>query len=211
MEEDRGLAEQVFKRITSAYRVLSDARERKRYDLSLQRNEQYRESARDSESISLAEILAETDVYEHIFATDAMRELNATLQEIVSRNLIAEVGEQVVAVWPMTAAPAGNSHPGTFHAGAVVLTNVRLMLPFTYKWQECWRQTILPPSAELCFHRRLSYAATPATKSHLSWLVDFLAELIRRHCAPVCAISFSIRSCCFLHAEELSPVVLPRG
>jgi len=135
-EQDRNAAEQLFKRITAAYRTLSDPRERKRYDVSLARNEQYRESTSESSTVSLADILAEIDVYEHIFAGDYLEKMDQNLREIILKNLIAEVGEQIVGVWPMKEAPAGSTYKGSYTTGAVVLTNIRLLLPFTYSWEE---------------------------------------------------------------------------
>lgn len=56
--------------------------------------------------------------------------------EVVVENLIDGLGEQVVEVYPLTQAPLHSSHQGQFKSGAVVLTNLRVLMPFTYEWQE---------------------------------------------------------------------------
>lgn len=136
VEANRELAGEVFKRITVAYQTLSDPRERQRYDLSLQRNEEFHERTADVGQVTLADILAEIDAYEHIFLSEDLPSIDPTLKEIISQTLIQELSEQVVGIWPMLSAPAGSSHKGSYQKGAVVLTNLRLLLPFTFTWQE---------------------------------------------------------------------------
>jgi DnaJ-domain-containing protein 1 len=135
-EADRPAAEEVFKRISSAYRTLSDEGERKRYNYALDRGVTFRETAAEGAPVDLADILAEINAYEHIFAEDKLAPLDVSLRDIVVAKLIDQLGEQVVGVWRLAAAPAGSQHPGNFVAGAVVLTNLRVLLPFRYEWQE---------------------------------------------------------------------------
>jgi hypothetical protein len=54
----------------------------------------------------------------------------------VQKNLISELGEQIVEAWPLPAAPSGSTHRGSFQAGALVLTNLRVLMPYTFTWQE---------------------------------------------------------------------------
>ena len=135
-EQEREEAGKIFARIASAYETLSDPVKRQRYDLALARHEEYRESANDAHLVSLAEILAGIDVYEHIFADARLHEISSTLDEIVQKSLIQELGEQIVDAWRIPAVPTGVQHKGSFQAGALVLTNLRVLLPYTYTWQE---------------------------------------------------------------------------
>jgi len=135
-EADRERAGEAFQRIASAYGTLSNPRERRRYDTALDRGDPFHEVVGDKPPVTLADILACFDAYEHIFSSDNLFQMDPTLRDIVSPRLLTEVHEQIVAVWKMPAAPAGVTHPGTYKAGAVVLTNVRVLLPFTYSWEE---------------------------------------------------------------------------
>jgi hypothetical protein len=135
-EDSRDRAEQVFKRISAAYRTLSDEQERRRYDAALHRGEHFHEGAADRAVSGLAEILAGIDAYEHIFSEGGLGRLDGTLEKVVHDSLIDDLGEHIVCVWPMLAAPAGSTFKGSYKAGAVVLTNLRLLLPFVYTWEE---------------------------------------------------------------------------
>jgi DnaJ-domain-containing protein 1 len=132
--EDRPAAEEVFKRISAAYRTLSDERERKRYDQSLRRGDEFRESADSGEGNTLGEILAEINAYEHIFSEGELAALDDTLRDAVVVNLIDDLQEQVVGVYRMWQAPVGETHEGKFKVGAMVLTSVRVLLPYSYTW-----------------------------------------------------------------------------
>jgi hypothetical protein len=135
--EEQEPAGRIFGRIASAYSTLSDPGKRQRYDLALSRNEVYHETpGTDTEGVSLAEILSGIDAYEHIFSASAVARLSATLDQIVEKSLIRELDEQVVEAWPLPSAPSGSKHRGSFQSGALVLTNIRVLLPFTYTWQE---------------------------------------------------------------------------
>ncbi len=136
VEANREPAGEVFKRITASYRTLSDPQERRRYDVALQRNEEFSERTVDDGQVTLADILAEIDTYEHIFMSEDLPDIDPTLKEIISKALIKELSEQVVGMWPMPSAPAGLTHQGSYQKGEVVLTNLRLLLPFTFTWQE---------------------------------------------------------------------------
>jgi DnaJ-domain-containing protein 1 len=135
-EEDREIAGQIFARIASAYATLSDPERRRRYDLALSRNEEYQESAVNESLISLAEILAGIGAYEHMFSEDSLGEISGDLDYVVQRNLIDQLGEEIVEAWPLPAAPSGEKHRGTFSKGALVLTNLRVLFPYTFSWQE---------------------------------------------------------------------------
>src|ERR1022692_3870635 len=67
-EEEREAAGEIFRRIASAYETLSHPAERRRYDLAVSRNEEFRESSGNAHEVSLAEILAGIDTYEHVFS-----------------------------------------------------------------------------------------------------------------------------------------------
>jgi DnaJ-domain-containing protein 1 len=136
VEADRQRAGEAFKRIAAAYHTLSNPHERQRYDAALDRGEPFHDGTAADASVTLADILAGIDAYEHIFAADRLRSMNAVLREIVMPRLMANMHEQIVGVWKMPAAPGGFEHPGTYTAGAVVLTNLRVLLPFTYTWEE---------------------------------------------------------------------------
>jgi DnaJ-domain-containing protein 1 len=135
-EESRETAGHIFARIASAYTTLSDPDKRRRYDLALSRNEEYREHAENQNVISLSEILAGIGAYEHMFSEGSLGDISADLDYIVQRNLIDQLGEEIVQAWPLPAAPSGEKHKGTFSKGALVLTNLRVLLPYTYTWQE---------------------------------------------------------------------------
>lgn len=135
-EEDRPLAHSVFSEIASAYRVLSDPRERTRYDYALTHGEDYRESAEESEGMTLRDVLAGILRFEHVFSERSLAAIDIHLRDTVVVALIDELQEQVVAVYKMRAAPTGATHRGTFTTGAMVVTNLRVLLPFMYSWEE---------------------------------------------------------------------------
>ena len=135
-EEEREEAGHIFGRIASAYATLSDPAERHRYDLALSRNEEFKERSGDVHEVCLADILAGIDLYEHVFSEQSLHAISPTLDEIVQKNLIAQLAEQIVDAWPLPTAPSGSKHQGSFKAGALVLTNLRVLLPFIYTWQE---------------------------------------------------------------------------
>lgn len=135
-EDEREQAGQIFRRIAAAYETLADPAERRRYDLALSRNEPFNEKAGGARVISLAEILAGIDVYEHIFADWRLSGISIVLDQLVQKNLLEDLGEQIVDAWPLPAAPSGSTHQGSFQAGALVLTNLRVLLPYTFTWQE---------------------------------------------------------------------------
>jgi DnaJ-domain-containing protein 1 len=135
-EEHREAAGQIFARIASAYTTLSDPETRRRYDIALSRNEEYRENKADANVISLVEILAGIGAYEHMFSEDSVANISGDLDYIVQRNLIDQLGEEIVEAWPLPAAPSGEKHTGTFSKGALVLTNLRVLLPYTFTWQQ---------------------------------------------------------------------------
>jgi DnaJ domain len=134
-EADKAAAEAAFTRIAAAYESLSDPDERLRYDQALLNGLEFRERS-GAASLSLAEILADIQSFEHIFSSDTLGRIDTTLKEIVDKNLVAEFGEQIIGAWPMKSAPDGSVHKGTFKAGAVVVTNLRVLLPFRYTWEE---------------------------------------------------------------------------
>ena len=135
-EEEREQATQIFQRIASAWETLSDPGERRRYDIALSRNEVFREKSAGVQDVSLADVLAGIDKYEHIFSESSVSAIARNLDEIVRNNLIGKLGEQVVDAWPLPSAPGGAKHKGSFQSGALVLTNIRVLLPYTFTWQE---------------------------------------------------------------------------
>ena len=135
-EAERPMAEQIFKDISSAYRTLSNAEQRRLYDQALRGGYEFRESGTAEGVASLATILAEIQGYASIFSRDQLAKLDTRVIEVVVDNLIDSLGEQVVEVYPLTQSPVHSSHQGQFKSGAVVLTNLRVLMPFTYEWQE---------------------------------------------------------------------------
>jgi hypothetical protein len=135
-EEDREQAGHVFRRVAAAYETLSHPAERRRYDLALSRNEEFRDSGTHAREVSLQEILAGLDKYEHMFSADMLFDISPELDGIVQKQLRRDFGEEIVDAWPMPAAPTGVTHRGSFQRGALVLTNLRILMPFIYRWQE---------------------------------------------------------------------------
>ena len=135
-ETERDAAGQVFARIASAYATLSDPGKRRQYDLALSRNEEYRDIDQDDNIMSLADILAGIGAYEHMFSESSLSSISKILDDIVQKNLINELGEEIVEAWPLPAAPSGSTHKGSFSTGALVLTNLRALFPYTFTWQE---------------------------------------------------------------------------
>lgn len=134
-EEDRPVAERIFKDVTAAYRTLSNADSRRRYDRALLNGHEYRETAAAEAEVRLEDILADIQEYEYVFSREHLSGLDAAAIELVTGNLMTNLGEQVVAVYPLKQAPVDASFQGTFKTGAVVLTNLRVLMPFTYEWQ----------------------------------------------------------------------------
>jgi hypothetical protein len=135
-DEDRAVAEQIFKDITGAYRTLSSAATRRRYDYALARGKEYHETAASEDAVRLEDVLAEIQQYEYVFSRDQLSLLDQKALDLVVENLMDNLGEQVVAVYPLSQAPLDVQFPGTFTTGAVVITNLRVLMPFTYEWQE---------------------------------------------------------------------------
>jgi len=134
-EGDRPIAERIFKEITAAYRTLSNADSRRRYDRALVNGYEYRETAAAEADVRLEDILADIQEYEYVFSREHLSGLDAAAIEMVNSNLMTNLGEQVVAVYPLKQPPVDASFQGTFKTGAVVLTNLRVLMPFTYEWQ----------------------------------------------------------------------------
>ena len=135
-EADRPLAEQIFKEISAAYRTLSNAETRRRYDRALARGDDYREASASEDLVRLEDILAEIQQYEHVFSRDQLEGIDPALSNLVVENLMNNLGEQVVAVYLLSQPPENVQFRGTFKSGAVVVTNLRVMTPFTYQWEE---------------------------------------------------------------------------
>lgn len=135
-EEDRKQAGEIFRRIASAWETLSDPEERGRYDSALSRKEEFKERSVGAPEVSLADILVGIDEYEHVFSEASVQAISRDLDTIVQNSLLGQLGEQVVDAWPLPSAPGGAKHRGSFTAGALVLTNIRVLLPFIYSWQE---------------------------------------------------------------------------
>jgi hypothetical protein len=54
----------------------------------------------------------------------------------VQSRLITEIGEEIVDCWALPSAPGNETHRGTFNNGALVLTNLRVLMPYTFSWEE---------------------------------------------------------------------------
>jgi DnaJ-domain-containing protein 1 len=135
-ESEREAMGKIFARIASAYTTLSDPDKRRRYDLALSRNEEYQDRDQSGNVVSLADILAGIGVYEHMFSESSVSDISKILDEIVQKNLLRELGEEIVEAWPLPAAPSGAQHKGSFSNGALVLTNLRALFPYTFTWEE---------------------------------------------------------------------------
>jgi hypothetical protein len=134
--EDRPAAEQLFKDITAAYRILSNAKQRQQYDRALRAGHDYREGEHSDAVVSLETILADIGEYECIFSPEQLGTLDSALAEVVTENLIDELGEQIVEVYRLQQPPIDATFKGQFKSGAVVLTNIRVLVPFIYSWEE---------------------------------------------------------------------------
>jgi len=135
-------AEDVFKRITAAYATLSDPQARVEYDRALARGRvpDLDADARGQRIDPLAKILADILRYEHIFDPH-LRRTPKDLHQMVRDALIGnahreknpaldKVREEIVGDIPLKEAPGGISFRGDFAGGAIVLTNLRLLVPF---------------------------------------------------------------------------------
>jgi len=102
----------------------------------LQTGTAFRESGTADSDVSLEAILADIQAYAAIFSPDQLSKLDATIVEAVKNSLIDKLGEQIVEVYPLKQPPVNASFRGQFKSGAVVLTNIRVLVPFLYEWQE---------------------------------------------------------------------------
>lgn len=135
--EEKAQAEEIFRRISRAYATLSDPSLRQRYDELVRRGMEDAEvgDAPASEGVSLGQILANLYEYEHVFAEEDLKKLSNDLFNIVIQNLIKEIHEEVIAVVPIKGAPTNVPHEGSFVSGGMVITTVRVLLPFHTKWE----------------------------------------------------------------------------
>lgn len=135
-EDHRELAHLIFRELSAAYRVLVDPDQRAAYDRSLELGYEFHESPEPPEGPSLRDILFEVQRHEHIFSEGRLIDIDIHLRDAVASSLIQELGEQIVAVYRMQSAPSGSAMQGTFKAGALVVTNLRALLPFSFEWEE---------------------------------------------------------------------------
>lgn len=135
--EDKAQAEEIFRRISRAYATLSDPSRRQRYDELVRRGVEDAEvgEAPEDDGLSLAQILANIYEYEHVFAEEDLKKLSNDLYAIVVQNLIKEIHEEVIAVVPIQGAPTNVAHEGNFQSGGMVVTTIRVLLPFHTKWE----------------------------------------------------------------------------
>lgn len=135
--EDKAQAEEIFRRISRAYLALSDPSLRQRYDELVRRGMEDAEvgEAPENDGISLAQILANIYEYEHVFAEEDLKKLSNELYAIVIQNLIKEIHEEVIAVVPIQGIPTNAAHEGNFQSGGMVITTLRVLLPFHTKWE----------------------------------------------------------------------------
>jgi hypothetical protein len=89
----------------------------------------------EDDGVSLAQILANIYEYEHVFAEEDLKKLSNELYAVVIRNLIKEIHEEVIAVVPIKGPPTNVAHEGNFQSGAMVVTTIRVLLPFQTKWE----------------------------------------------------------------------------
>jgi curved DNA-binding protein CbpA len=134
---ERRRAEEVFKRINTAYKTLVDPVERRRYDALLRRGAetQIKPQATAQEIDPLAQILEDILKYEHIFAQKDILWLKKELRQMVEENFIADLKERVVGAIRMDNVPVGYKHEGSFRGGSLVITNLRFLFPFWTQWQ----------------------------------------------------------------------------
>ncbi len=135
-EAERASAERVFRRIAAAYAMLSDPAKRQRYDAALARGIAL-EPEHVDQTISLREVLAALQTQEHVFAGESLDRLSKPLATFVRENLIGDLHEQVVETIPIRQPPSGAVYEGSFQSGALVMTTLRLLFPYTTQ-----RQTI---------------------------------------------------------------------
>ncbi len=131
-------AEEVFKRISAAYKILADPEERRDYDELLRRGAEAKVKPRaaEQEIDPLAQILEDILKYEHIFATKwDLWHFKKDLRKMVEESLITELKEEIVGVFNIREVPIGYEHKGTFKRGSMVITNLRLLFPFLTQWQ----------------------------------------------------------------------------
>jgi DnaJ-domain-containing protein 1 len=137
-DKDRLRAAEVFKRINTAYKILSDPEERRHYDLLLRQGAgaRLRDQAVTQKVDPLALILEDILRYEHIFAEEDLRRMEKGLRALVKTNLISDLKERVVGAVEISSVPLGYEHEGGFVKGYLVITNLRLLFPFWTQWQE---------------------------------------------------------------------------
>ncbi len=133
-EAERETAHLIFGEMTAAYRVLIDPEKRPLYDRALARGEEYRESAEAGDGPNLSSILTDIELHEHVFTEGTLDSHDDKLRSIVTGNLIAELGEKVVFVCRLLRPPS-SAAKATLKAGALVITNLRLLLPYCVEWE----------------------------------------------------------------------------
>lgn len=128
-EANQQKATDTFRRVSAAYRTLSDAGRRSRYDRALSMGIEVDDDEVE-ETFSLREILLAVQTQEHIFSDQSLQKLNSNLANAVRSNLISDLSEQIVETIPIWSAPSGATHTGTFQTGALVVTTLRLLFPY---------------------------------------------------------------------------------
>ena len=135
-EADRTAAAAAFHLISEAYRVLSSAATRAQYDRVLARGESWQSGSSAATTVSLAELLEGFEEFENIHEDQVFTARLAGLESLVRNNLLRELDERIVEIWPLKEVPKEATFKGRFYCGAAVLTNIRILLPYTYKWSE---------------------------------------------------------------------------
>jgi uncharacterized membrane protein len=86
--------------------------------------------------VSLSELLQGFEEFENIHESEVFTNKMAGLETLVRDNLLRDLDERIVEIWPMQKAPKEARFKGSFYCGAAVLTNLRILLPYSYKWTE---------------------------------------------------------------------------
>jgi len=136
-EADKSFAEDIIKRVNSAYRILSDPEIRRRYDSWRRRSGGTQETFDDDgdDKVDFRGILDHLFEFEHAFSDLDLDRLDNQLRNLVRQNMLGDIREEIVGVIPIPNAPRGTEVQGSFKSGGLVLTTFRVLVPFLTQWQ----------------------------------------------------------------------------